>query len=178
VYVLRQVTVGALNPALAVMRAKIIPTSLQSTILTVRHAPAPSTVHPHPHIHPHPPPLSPSTSPPHPQAYRLPLNALVVIGTRLGASYGWTAVCRLNAIGFACALAIHLTSIREPHATATDAPAPAPAPAASTSRPKRATTPSKQPKAAKPAAPKQRPATSPRATPERRRPVKAKAKAE
>ena len=74
-----EVTVGALTPALGIMRANIIPASIQSTMMP---------------------------------AYRLPLNAVVVIGTNLGNHYGWMAVCTLNASGFAVALLLHILGSR------------------------------------------------------------------
>lgn len=84
-FCLFEVTVGALHPAFAVMRAKIIPTAIQSTMMS---------------------------------AYRLPLNGVVVVGTQLGSSYGWTAVCALNACGFGTALTLHLLASRAPAADA------------------------------------------------------------
>jgi MFS family permease len=92
---------GAFMPGMGVLRAEIIPASMQSTIMT---------------------------------AYRLPLNAVVVLVTQLGKTgvssslagnwKGWEAACAASAIFFGLALGLHLvgSSLVSPKDAAEGAP--------------------------------------------------------
>lgn len=94
--------------------------------------------------------------------YRVPLNAVVVTGTKLGASYGWEAVGLMNAICFTAALAFHIGASRVSPVVAKGGrvlhtrKAPPPSP----SKTARAATPARSKRAA--ASPARKRATSPR----------------